>query len=448
MISVKRHSSSHRPITLAAITSTVGGSHGRSRTCPRSRIKIDPSRARALAGSSDDWAGVDPDDDTTLDSDHPRQPTCQIRADRHDFPANALHRRRFSPLRPDRRPSRRLVLLVRAVQRHQKRDGSSFLCASRSSIGRVGCRASCGTRTPPAPPPSKLAAPFTCSASSTSTRANRRRSSSTARDTLSAAASPDPRDPLRQPGGLGLVVAKRHDPQLAAGCSIGDERLRFAARVVSDAARRARITGRQRKFRRSTSRDAHGNESRKSSRFSTAAPRQIEDRLIVVADDHQRSVRRAAARPAESREQGRAGGVGVLKLVDEDVTPAPAVVAAERRVLAQQRHRVRDEIGKIHALQRSSSASTPSRGPRASRRRGTRRPRAARRYRVGGSRGGRDCWPSKETTLCFTNALAQTRDARAMRRTPVAAGRGCRDGGDAGIAHPRSNRDAPGYQCL
>ena len=48
-------------------------------------------------------------------------------------------------------------------------------------------------------------------------------------------------------------------------------------------------------------------------------PTPAEHRMVVVADDHQRALRRTAAGSAERREQRELRGVGVLKLVDQDV---------------------------------------------------------------------------------------------------------------------------------
>ena len=68
------------------------------------------------------------------------------------------------------------------------------------------------------------------------------------------------------------------------------------------------------------------------------------DRLIVVAHDDERPVRAAAFGARELQQQLKLRHVGVLELVDEDVTPPRAVHAADVVVPVEHADAVRQQV--------------------------------------------------------------------------------------------------------
>ena len=72
--------------------------------------------------------------------------------------------------------------------------------------------------------------------------------------------------------------------------------------------------------------------------------------LVVVAGDDERSARRAAARAGQAREQRKLGSVGVLELVDDDVTPQAPVPDANLRIVSQERDAVGDQVGEVERV--------------------------------------------------------------------------------------------------
>ena len=159
-------------------------------------------------------------------------------------------------------------------------------------------------------------------------------------------------------GGLVVVVGEPCDADAAAGWADGDERLRAAAGVVADAARRgvedlraAAVVAAQHELRARTGTcgGTRAGSRRRRRASGTAAGRRRRRR---------RASRPARRRPGPARRASstNCAVVGVLELVDDDVPPAAPVARPHDRVAREQLDAVDDEVVEVERVRRAQLA--------------------------------------------------------------------------------------------